>query len=299
MKVDRLIGIITILQQKGKVTAPYLAEKFEVSRRTIQRDIEDICRAGVPIVTTQGTDGGIEIMEGFQLDTTVFTKDELQAILIGLKSLDSVAALPGTKKLAEKIGSTPLQQDEILIDLSSFYKDSLAEKIQLLRTAIREKRCVEFCYYYNKGEEKKCIEPARIVFQWSNWYVFGFCSERNGFRLYKLNRLWELCLTEHSFVEREIPEEKLHFGKNMTDDIIVPAIYEVSEKYRLIEEYGPECYRVLEDGRLYTEWGFSSYERALSWFLSFGERVTVLGPENLKQQLRESVKNILAKYEET
>ena len=76
MKIDRLIGIITTLQQKGKVTAPYLAEKFEVSRRTINRDIEDICRAGIPIVTTQGADGGIQIMEGFQLDTTVFTEDE-------------------------------------------------------------------------------------------------------------------------------------------------------------------------------------------------------------------------------
>lgn len=73
MKIDRLIGILTILMQKEKVTAPYLAEKFEVSRRTINRDIEDMCKAGIPIVTLQGKNGGISIMEGYQIDKTLLT----------------------------------------------------------------------------------------------------------------------------------------------------------------------------------------------------------------------------------
>jgi len=136
MKIDRLIGIITILQQNKKVTAPYLARKFEVSRRTINRDIEDICRAGIPIVTMQGKDGGISIMDGFNLDTTVFTTEELQAIFIGLKSIDSVSHTSYGERLASKITGKdsiiPLA-DNILIDLSSYYKDSLATKIELLK----------------------------------------------------------------------------------------------------------------------------------------------------------------------
>lgn len=103
MKIDRLIGIITILQQNKKVTAPYLAKKFEVSRRTINRDIEDICRAGIPIVTMQGKDGGISIMDGFNLDTTVFTTEELQAIFIGLMSIDSISYTSYGERLASKI----------------------------------------------------------------------------------------------------------------------------------------------------------------------------------------------------
>lgn len=99
MKINRLIGIITTLQQKKAVTAPYLAKKFEVSRRTINRDIEDICKAGIPIVTTQGANGGISIMDGFSLDTTVFTKQELTAIFTGLKSLDSVSNSASAEKL--------------------------------------------------------------------------------------------------------------------------------------------------------------------------------------------------------
>ena len=119
MKIDRLIGIITTLQQKKTVTAPYLAEKFEVSRRTINRDIEDICKAGIPIVTTQGVNGGISIMDGFSLDTTVFTEQELAAIFTGLKSLDSVSNSASAEKLAQKIGGSSAIRlaDNMVIDL--------------------------------------------------------------------------------------------------------------------------------------------------------------------------------------
>ena len=91
MKIDRLIGILSILLQREKVTAPYLAEKFEVSRRTINRDIEDICKAGIPLVTSRGPGGGISIMEGYSMDRTLITSGEMDAILAGLRSLDSVS----------------------------------------------------------------------------------------------------------------------------------------------------------------------------------------------------------------
>ncbi len=129
MRLNRLIGIIATLQQKGKVTAPYLAEKFEVSRRTINRDIEDICRAGIPIITTQGVGGGISIMDGFSIDTTVFTEEELQSVFTGLKSLDSVLGTSKSKLIRNKLGGTVTVADDMIIDLSSFYKDSLSEKI--------------------------------------------------------------------------------------------------------------------------------------------------------------------------
>ena len=105
MKTDRLIGIITTIQQKGTVTAPYLAEKFGVSRRTINRDIEDICKAGIPLLTKQGAGGGISIMEGFSLDAAVLTRQELSAVLTGLRSLDSVSKAPASDLLAAKLGA--------------------------------------------------------------------------------------------------------------------------------------------------------------------------------------------------
>lgn len=299
MKTDRIIGIITVLQRKGKVTMPYLAEKFEVSRRTIARDIETICEAGIPIVTTQGTDGGVEIMKGFNLDTTVFTKNELQAVLAGLKALDSVSSAPVSSTISEKLygkeNVIPLNEN-IIIDLSSFYKDSLSEKIELLKNAAHEKKYVTFHYYYNKGEDDKMIEPVLIVFKWSSWYVFGFCPERNDFRMYKLNRLWNLKITDISFEQREIPPEKLDFGQRFTDEYVITAVFEESEKYKLVEEYGPWSFTEREDGKLYAKLGFCDYSNALSWYLSFGDKVEILEPEEFKKDYIDKIRKIKDKY---
>lgn len=299
MKIDRLIGIITTLQQKKTVTAPYLAEKFEVSRRTINRDIEDICKAGIPIVTTQGANGGISIMDGFSLDTTVFTEQELAAIFTGLKSLDSVSNSASAEKLAQKIGgSTAIRlADNMVIDLSSFYKDDLASKIDAIKQAMKESKCITFHYCYNKGEANKQIEPYLIVFKWSDWYVFGFCKERQDFRMYKLRRLWDLKITDELFAVREIPEEKKQFGSHMTDDYVITAVYDASVKYRLVEEYGHTSFTVQEDGSLYTEWGFTRPKDAVEWFFSFGNKVKVLGPPEMVERMKTALDAIKNLYE--
>ena len=122
MKIDRLIGILSVLLQKEKVTAPELASRFEVSRRTINRDIEDLCMAGIPVVTEQGRDGGISILENFRLDRTVLTRAEMQDILAGLRSLDSVNGTNRYGQLMEKLskGSSDFLtgNQSVLIDLS-------------------------------------------------------------------------------------------------------------------------------------------------------------------------------------
>ncbi|WP_195974987.1 helix-turn-helix transcriptional regulator [Hydrogeniiclostridium mannosilyticum] len=299
MKINRLIGIITTLQQKKAVTAPYLAKKFEVSRRTINRDIEDICKAGIPIVTTQGANGGISIMDGFSLDTTVFTKQELTAIFTGLKSLDSVSNSASAEKLAQKIGGSSAIRlaDSMVIDLSSFYKDDLAAKIDQIKQAITESKCIAFHYCYNKGEADKQIEPYLIVFKWSDWYVFGFCKERQDFRMYKLRRLWNLQVVDESFTIREIPEEKKQFGSHITDDYVITAVYDASVKYRLVDEYGHNSFTEMEDGKLYTEWGFTTQKGAVEWFLSFGNKVKVLGPPEMVEIMKSTLDSIKNLYE--
>lgn len=144
MKIDRQIGILSILLQKDTVTASYLAEQFEVSRRTINRDIEDLCKAGIPVVIKQGINGGISIMEDYKLDKTLFTQREMQDILAGLRSLDSVNGTNRYAKLMEKlsVGSSDFMvgNQSVLIDLSSWYKEALAPKIELIRTLIEKYR---------------------------------------------------------------------------------------------------------------------------------------------------------------
>ena len=148
MKIDRLIGILSILLQQEKVTAPYLAEKFEVSRRTIIRDVEALCKAGIPIVTAQGREGGISIMDGYRVDRTLLTSREMQSILTGLKSLDSVSGSNKYQQLMDKLsvkqGLILAADSHIDIDLSSFYKEALAPKIELILSAAEERRLIGF-----------------------------------------------------------------------------------------------------------------------------------------------------------
>jgi len=294
LKTDRLIGIITLLLQRGKVTAPELAARFEVSRRTISRDIDDICRAGIPLVTTQGQGGGISIAPGYAIDRSVLTRDELQMVLASLSAVDSVSRVSYLRTVLEKLSAQSISVDDtISIDLASFYRTPLTEKIELLRTAIRTRRCVTFTYYAPSGESCRTIEPYRILFRWSSWYVLGWCREREDFRTFKLNRLWNLRETDETFAPRPIPSEKLHPEHYFeTENYRLEAIFDPSMRWRLIEEYGVGCYTEREDG-LYFTCGFTGYENMASWVLSFGDRVRILAPEELRQDRLAQAKNIL------
>ena len=167
MKIDRLIGILSLLLQKERVTAPYLAEKFEVSRRTIGRDIEALCKAGIPIVTIQGKNGGIGIMDGYRMDKTLLTSGELQSIFTGLKGLDSVSGTNQYQQLMDKLSagnSQALDENQhIVVDLSSYYRQSLAPKFSAISRAIDRKRRICFTYYSVKGEQQRRIEPYFLV----------------------------------------------------------------------------------------------------------------------------------------
>lgn len=197
MKIDRLIGILALLLQQERVTAPQLARTFEVSRRTIQRDVEALCRAGI-LVTTQGQGGGISIMEGYRIDSTLLTSGDMQAILTGLRSLDSVSGTNRYAQLMEKLspGASTLMpgNQNLLIDLSSWYRDSLAPKIERIRQAMDTSREIAFCYYAPGGNSRRRVEPYYLVFHWSSWYVWGYCTLRQDYRLFKLNRMTELAL---------------------------------------------------------------------------------------------------------
>lgn len=300
MKIDRLIGILTILLQNEKVTAPYLAEKFEVSRRTINRDIEDICKAGIPVVTLQGTGGGIRIADGFKIDKTVFTSDELKAIFAGLQSLDSISEVTKYKQIINKFSggedTVYSDQNNILIDLSSHYKNTLAPKIERIQQAISEKWIVYFDYFYDKGEALKKIEPYLIIFKWSSWYVFGYCIEKQDFRLFKLNRLWNLAVTDIKFELRDLPPSKTEFDQYFSDEINLVAIFDESVKYRLVEEYGVDCFSYAEDNQLLFKFPFTNKESLFQWILSFGDKAEIIEPQELRTEISQRLKKSLKKY---
>lgn len=300
MKIDRLIGILSILLQREKVTAPYLAEKFEVSRRTINRDIEALGKAGIPVVTTQGQNGGISIMEGYRVDRTLLTSSDMQAILAGLRSLDSVSGTSRYQQLMDKLSmgnsSTLTSNHHIRIDLSSWYKISLAPKIELIQSAIDRKERIGFTYYAPKGESSREMEPYLLVFQWASWYVWGYCMTRSDFRMFKLNRILDLKSTGVPFEPREIPAFHIDNETVFPKNIVAQAIFEPACKWRLIEEYGPDSFEEMEDGRLFFVGGFNDQESLFGWLLSFGSQVEIVSSENDRRDFKALIERIAQRY---
>lgn len=301
MKIDRLIGILSILLQQEKVTAPYLAEKFEVSRRTINRDIEDICKAGIPLVTTQGQNGGISIMEGYRIDRTVLTSFEMQSILAGLRSLDSVSGTNRYQQMMDKLsaGSSSVlaSNAHIVIDLSSWYKTSLPPKIELLQDAIGRKELVRFDYYAPGGESTRVLEPYLLTFQWTAWYVWGYCRSRNDYRMFKLNRMLQLELTGELFEAREDRHFEMKTEEVFNNQFPIKALFPAEDKWRLIEEFGENCFQVREDGRLEFEGNFADEESVVSWILQFAGRAELLEPECLRRRIRDVAGRIVETYQ--
>lgn len=301
MKIERLIGIIVILLQNKKVTAPYLAERFQVSRRTIYRDITDICLAGIPIITLAGTDGGIAIDEDYKIDKTIFTEKELQAIFSGLLSLDSVSSDYKYQNIMDKFCAQEnrvYESNHIMVNLSSHYKNSLAPKIECFQRAIEHLHQVEFDYYNENGKRRVDLEPYLVVFQWSNWYLFGYEPYKNDFRLYKLNRLWNFFTTEQVFKPRQIPEDKLEFNQYFTEEIPAVILFDESVAYRLIEEYGIDCYVPDDNGKIRFEFPFTNSEYLLEWVLGFGNKAELLEPVELRGELRKRLEGMVQKYVE-
>ncbi|MCI6499331.1 MAG: YafY family transcriptional regulator [Lachnospiraceae bacterium] len=300
MKIDRLIGILSILLQKDMVTAPELAEKFEVSRRTINRDIENLCKAGIPIRTTQGIGGGISIMDGYRVDRTLLTSKDMHMILAGLRSLDNVSGSNYYRQLMEKIktGSSSYigANESVLIDLSSRYKDSLASKIALIQAAIEENKILRFHYYAPNKNSLRDIETYFLIFKWSSWYVYGYCMLRKDFRMFKLNRMDQVSMGDTFVRGREVPVTDLENEHIFQAKTRVKAVFDASVKWHLIEEYGVESYEVQSDGSLLFEHEYFDDESLISWMLSYGNKVTVIEPVHIRERLFQITSDIAERY---
>ena len=300
MKIDRLIGILAILLQQEKITAPELAEKFEVSRRTINRDIEHLCQAGIPVMTVRGKNGGISIIDEYKIDKTLLTSSDMKAIFAGLKSLDSVSGTNRYQQLMDKLSAGRsegiLSGQYISIDLSSWYKSSLAPKIEKIQQAIEDHERIVFDYYGPKGESCRKLEPYRLVFKWSSWYVWGFCADKQDFRLFKLNRMSEVERTKESFKVREYGVPELPSAVFMKPKVCAKILFEPEAKWRLIDDFGIDSFKEQPEGKLLFTFDFMDADNLFNWLLSFGSQAELLEPVELRELFLAIIRNMVEKY---
>lgn len=301
MKISRLVSILSVLLQKEKVTAAYLAERFEVSKRTILRDIECLNNAGIPIATTQGHDGGIMIMDGYKIDKTLLSSQELYSIIDGLKGLDSISGTNRYKQLMEKLSADAsdvlTDNNHFIIDLSGWDKSAFSDKITLIKNAVEQRRTISFRYISPTGESVRTIEPYHIVFQWSSWYVWGYCTMRQDYRMFKLSRMVELTLDNEFFVGRAVPEYTCDKLRHTTGGITASVRFDKSVKWRIADEFGVDFLRYNSDGDIEVTFTWSDVPAFYQYILSFGDKAEILSPEEYRQGFAEVLKNMQKNYQ--
>lgn len=295
MKTDRLIGILSILLQKDKIKADELAERFEVSRRTIDRDIEDLNRAGIPVTASRGRGGGIAIMDGYKIDRALLTQGDMQDILSGLQSLDSVCDNGRYRRLMSKL-SADGSEENIIIDLSSWDKSEVSYKISIINNAMERGERIAFTYYSPNGESRREIEPYHLIFQWSGWYVWGYCTARRDYRLFKLSRMAELCGTGEKCAERDVPPytcDKLMHTKGGAEAVVR---FDPSVKWRVIDEFGTELPEFAPDGSITLRFTWADVPSFYQYILSFGDTAEIISPEEYRRGFSELLKKMSEKY---
>lgn len=309
MKVDRLISIIMILLDKERIGAQELADMFEVSPRTIYRDIDTINMAGIPVRSTSGVGGGFEIMPEYKIDKKVFSTADLSAILMGLSSLSNlirgeelVNALAKVRSFIP-VGKTKdieLKINQIYIDFSQWVGNrNIQPFLEIIKEALQESRLLSFEYIAHHGKKTtRTVEPYQLVLKSSHWYLQGYCHIRNDFRLFKLSRISNLQIKEETFAPRD-------YQKPMTDFTETLEALQTKIKIRVhksvLDRILDYCsYEdLISDGDAHYLVTFPFIENAYYYdiLLSFGDKCECLEPSHIRAELKRRIHAIAALYE--
>ena len=298
MKENRYFQMIYLLLDKGQMTAPELADYFEVSIRTIYRDIDILSSAGIPIYATQGKGGGIAIQDSYVLKKSLLSEQEQKQILMALQGIRVLEDEQINMLLSKLSGVFQRQQGNWLeIDFSTWTKSGAGKhNFQLLQSAIWKSRIVSFSYYSGKGEQtKRIIEPHKLVFKTSDWYLYGYCTLRKDFRFFKLTRIRDPKLQDAEFM-RETPEHIFERSDEFEMKTVqVTLLFDAGMSHEVYEKFDEEVSEQ-EDGSLLVTTILPDNELLYSYVLSCRERVEVLSPPYVRDNVRKRVRKMLEIY---
>lgn len=298
MQESRLFRIVYYLLNNGKATAPQLAEKFEVSVRTIYRDIDIISGMGIPIYAAQGKGGGITLLDHFVLDKSLLSGQEQDQILMALQGMTATKQNP-SNDLLTKLGGLFQSKTAnwIEVDFSNWIQNNPGQdSFNLIKSAIFSRNVISFQYYGSHGvRTQRRVEPLRLVFKAKDWYLYGFCLMRKDYRFFKLTRMREIELQAEVY-SRELPATHVvEQTKAIEHTIPVTLKFDRTMAYRVYDEFAED---VTEDaqGNLYVQTNLPSHDALYSYLFSFADHAEVLEPEHIREQVKEKLAAMQRKY---
>lgn len=295
MQESRLFKIVYYLLEKGQATAPELAEKFEVSVRTIYRDIDALSGAGIPIYAEAGRNGGIHLMKDFVLDKVVLSEEEKQEILAALQSINITKN--SSSQILQKLSAIFQLHSEnwLEVDFSGWgNKDFDNEKFELLKSAIIHCRTIKI-YYAGSYEviSERIVQPLKLVYKSKAWYLKAFCTEKQDWRIFKLNRIVDIEILNEYFKPRSFPKT-IETSEEKYNQITLCFPREMA--YRVYDEFDKTQVQQQANGDFIASAAMPQDSWLIGFLLSFGTQVEIISPAYLKEVVAEQAKLIYEKY---
>lgn len=300
MQINRMFEIVYLLINRKQVTAQELADHFEVSKRTILRDIDRLTEANIPIYTLQGKGGGIAIMDNYIFNKSLLSEQEQEQILLALKSLsatqnaETLATFSKLQSLFDKPDS-----DWIEVDFSHWGSPAAEQqKFALIKQAILARQVVEFDYLNSYGQKlHRTAEPLKIVYKSHSWYLQAFCQTKQAHRVFKLSRIRNLSLCSQHFTATLPPSLALDTNScDKRNTISLKLLFSPQVAYRVYDEHDESAITTMPDGNLLVTVTYPYDEWVIGHILSFSTFVTVLEPPFLQDEIVNRATKIVENY---
>ncbi|GAA0070921.1 YafY family protein [Clostridium sardiniense] len=302
MKINRLTEIIIILLNKRSVTAKELADKFEVSTRTIYRDIEDLSLSGIPVYMSKGKGGGISLLEEYSVNKTILSDKDKQSLIVALKTLE-VTKYPEINSVINKM-SFMLNKEELSdwidIDFSKWGSDfNENDKFTQIKIAILNNKLIEFNYVNSFGSKsRRTIEPMKLIYKGQTWYLYGYCRLKEDVRIFRITRIKDLVVMEEDFVRRKLKEIDMNSSKDTIDNIVTLKLKLNKEVlYRMFDDFDQELLIDNRDGTYEVNIELPENEWLYGYILSFGHYVEVIEPKYIRDIILNKMKETINMYE--
>lgn len=301
MQIERLVQMVFYIINHGHVTARELSDYFNVSTRTIYRDINILTIAGIPVLSAKGTGGGISLIEGYTIDRSLLSKEEQQSVFQGLQILQA-AKYPNAEMALSKISAVFRNaRDSRWLDIDfSYWGSGEKEKIKIsdLQYAILDKHVIRFQYFNTElKRSERVIEPLRLLFKSHAWYIVGYCRSKEEIRTFRLTRIKKLQIMPEIF-ERELPLDysMVSEGRERCKLPVLKLKFSPEIAHRVFDEFQEDQVNIGEDGNYYVAVQYELNNWTVHYLLSFGKYVEVVEPESARIMLRERAEDIAKLY---
>ena len=298
MESGRLFEILYYLMENKQTTAKQLADKFEVSTRTIYRDLDKLLVAGIPIITKQGVDGGVSLDENFVFDKSLLDESQQEQILLALSSLSSLHVSEYQELLKHMQTIFQKESEEWLdVDFSSWHQDQeMNEKFSQLKDAILKHLRITFHYINAQGQKShRDVFPIKLFYKNNAWYLYGYEVKKADYRTYKLTRIQQLVIKDEQFDRSAFYKEPhLTYEENQTKIDVVLKFQKYLGSF-VYDQFSDQDIQEKEDAYcIHTSMPYHPW--FLSFLLSFGSGVEIIEPHSLRKEMLHEIQTLLKIY---